>query len=66
MIEHDIPKEIRCENPHCQREASLTVYDRVAECTLMVCERCADLIVNRDRPEYHVTCPNCECHFGVN
>ena len=66
MTVHDIPKGTRCKNPHCRRKATIIVYDRVAERLLMVCERCADLIADRDRPEYIVICPNCACHFGVN
>ncbi len=55
-----------CEVEGCTNRSTQIVY-RAATATLMLaCEQHAyDLIDERD-PEYHVTCPNCGCDFGVN
>jgi len=53
----------------CDKQATDIVYCKTYNPEPMVlccCLDCSKRIVGQDWPEYVVSCPNCDCGFGVN
>ena len=61
---------MKCEYEGCDKEAvQQATGNRDFEKSVTVkwyCEEHAYLVADKDSPEYHTTCPNCGCRFGVN
>lgn len=56
-----------CEWDRCLEQAQFVVSGRTRYPGIRYyCAAHADLVIDDDNPEYTVTCPNCECRFGVN
>jgi hypothetical protein len=56
----------KCQWQGCEKEAVVLAYDRVDKVIMACCEVHAEQAAERDYPEYHANCPNCNCEFGVN
>lgn len=55
-----------CMYADCEKQATVTVFHREMRILIALCEDHANIVVERDDPEYVVDCPNCKCRFGVN
>jgi hypothetical protein len=61
----EIPKDAEC--CVCNAPASGIAYDRSAGKLVFVCDNndCGDSVADHSATEYKVSCPNCNCRFGV-
>src|SRR5271170_3208558 len=55
----------RCEYPDCKKKPTTFAAGRRTPVGCY-CDDHADVISNKDSPEYTTGCPNCGCEFGVN
>ena len=62
---------MECQYKGCRRKATALAASRYdtkqhPAGVAHYCEQHADDVVEEGHPEYTVSCPNCECLFGVN
>lgn len=60
------PGRPSCEHEDCRERATKLVYSRESRSVQVLCEEHAEFVVDQGGPEYIVSCPNCDCLFGVN
>lgn len=61
----------KCSYEGCRRKATHiacgygTTYEGRHPTAALYCLTHAELVEDEGEPEYHETCPNCECKFGI-
>ncbi len=50
----------------CLEKVTDIAYNRKERKVLAYCVKHARMIADDDSPEYIISCPNCDCMFGVN
>ncbi len=63
--------EGKCQWDECEQSATTIAagrrgIDRDGHPLGLYCDAHADIVIDEGFPEYHDSCPNCGCRFGVN
>ena len=60
-------EKIKCSYEGCYEPAEFIACGRTKHrMPAYFCNEHAEDVTDEDNPEYHDTCPNCGCRFGVN
>ncbi len=57
---------VKCQYPDCNEPATAIADDSEKRQVGFYCDAHAEKVADYNSPEYHVSCPNCGCYFGVN